>query len=88
MIQRAGILFDHLPEGQFDPMLGLSTGASVIFGASGGVMVAALRTVVEKLTRRKLNPKYEGWLHAAGMVALLGLMVYVTFQDVFRIIGG
>ena len=56
MIQRSGILFDHLPEGQFDPMLGLSTGASVIFGASGGVMEAALRTVVEVLTGGEMKP--------------------------------
>ncbi len=56
MVQRAGILFDHLPEGQFDPMLGLSTGASVIFGASGGVMEAALRTVVEKVTGGEMAP--------------------------------
>ena len=56
MIQRSGILFDHLPEGQFDPMLGLSTGASVIFGASGGVMEAALRTVVELLTGGEMKP--------------------------------
>lgn len=50
MIRHAGLLFDHLPEGQFDEMLGVSTGASVIFGATGGVMEAALRTVVETLT--------------------------------------
>ena len=56
MIQRSGILFDHLPDGQFDPMLGLSTGASVIFGASGGVMEAALRTVVELLTGGEMKP--------------------------------
>ena len=56
MIQRSGILFDHLPDGQFDPMLGLSTGASVIFGASGGVMEAALRTVVEVLTGGEMKP--------------------------------
>ena len=55
MIQRASILFDHLPEGQFDPMLGLSTGAAVIFGASGGVMEAALRTVVEKVTGGEMD---------------------------------
>ncbi len=55
----------------------------------GGRIVCLLLTVlVEKVTRRKLNPKYEGYLHAAGMVALLALMVYVTFQDVFRMIGG
>ena len=56
MIQRAGILFDHLPEGSFDPMLGLSTGASVLFGASGGVMEAALRTVVEVMTGGEMKP--------------------------------
>ena len=56
MIQRSGILFDHLPDGQFDPMLGLSTGAAVIFGASGGVMEAALRTVVEILTGGEMKP--------------------------------
>ncbi len=49
MITQAGMMFDHLPEGEFDPMLGISTGASVIFGVTGGVMEAALRTVSEKL---------------------------------------
>ena len=57
MIQRAGILFDHLPEGQFDPMLGLSTGASVIFGASGGVMEAALRSASFLLTGQNPDPE-------------------------------
>ena len=50
MITQAGMMFDHLPDGEFDPMLGVSTGASVIFGATGGVMEAALRTVAETLT--------------------------------------
>ena len=56
MIRHAGLLFDHLPEGQFDEMLGQSTGASVIFGATGGVMEAALRTVVETLTGKDAAP--------------------------------
>ena len=56
MITQAGMLFDHLPEGQFDEMLGISTGASAIFGASGGVMEAALRTVVEQLTGEGMAP--------------------------------
>ena len=56
MIQRAGILFDHLPEGGFDPMLGVSTGASVIFGVTGGVMEAALRTVVEQVVGAEMAP--------------------------------
>ena len=56
MIRHAGILFDKLPEGEFDEMLGVSTGASVIFGATGGVMEAALRTVVETLTNADSAP--------------------------------
>ena len=50
MIERAGILFNSLPEEKFDDPLGISTGAGVIFGATGGVMEAALRTAVYTLT--------------------------------------
>ena len=56
MISKAGLLFDHLPDSSFDEMLGVSTGASVIFGATGGVMEAALRTVVAKLTGEGMAP--------------------------------
>ena len=56
MITQAGMMFDHLPDSEFDPMLGLSTGASVIFGATGGVMEAALRTVVAKVTDSEMGP--------------------------------
>ncbi len=55
MITQAGMMFDHLPDGEFDPMLGISTGASVIFGATGGVMEAALRTVVAKVTGNEMG---------------------------------
>lgn len=54
MIQRAGINFQSLPDEEFDMPLGLSTGAGVIFGATGGVMEAALRTVVEVLEKKEL----------------------------------
>ncbi len=50
MIERAGINFNALPEEKFDDPLGISTGAGVIFGATGGVMEAALRTAVHTLT--------------------------------------
>lgn len=50
LIERAGINFLSLPDEAFDDPLGISTGAGVIFGASGGVMEAALRTAVWKLT--------------------------------------
>lgn len=56
MITQAGILFPNLPDGEFDPMLGISTGAATIFGASGGVMEAALRTVSEKLVGKEAAP--------------------------------
>ncbi len=54
MITRAGIKFTELPDEDFDPALGESTGAAVIFGATGGVMEAALRTAVETLTGEQL----------------------------------
>lgn len=51
MIKRAGILFDRLPDEEFDPdIMGDYTGAAVIFGVTGGVMEAALRTVYFVLT--------------------------------------
>ena len=55
MIKRAGIEFTKLPDEEFDHPLGLGTGAGVIFGATGGVMEAALRTAVEKLTGEELD---------------------------------
>ena len=50
MIDQAGILFNELPDEQPDSPLGSGTGAAVIFGATGGVMEAALRTAAWKLT--------------------------------------
>ncbi len=47
MIHRAGIKFEMLPDEDFDDPMGESTGAGVIFGATGGVMEAALRTAAE-----------------------------------------
>lgn len=55
MIESAGIFFKHLPDEEFDTPFGESTGASTIFGATGGVMEAALRTAVEKLTGETLE---------------------------------
>ncbi len=50
MIERAGLKFDLLPDEEFDAPLGEDTGAAVIFGATGGVMEAALRTANDWLT--------------------------------------
>ena len=55
----------------------------------GGRAVALLLTVaIEKVTRRKIDPKYEGYIHAAGMVLLLGFMAVVMFKDIFVIFKG
>ena len=55
LIKREGIMFDKLPDSEFDNPLGLSTGAGVIFGATGGVMEAALRTVAEVVDGKELE---------------------------------
>ena len=54
MLRQAGINFDALEEEEYDDPFGLSTGAAVIFGATGGVMEAALRTVYEVVTGKTL----------------------------------
>ena len=55
MIKEAGIDFVNLPDEDFDHPLGESTGAAVIFGATGGVMEAALRTAYEVVTKKTLD---------------------------------
>ena len=50
MIKKTGLQFTNLPDEQYDPAMGDFTGAAVIFGATGGVMEAALRTVADVLT--------------------------------------
>ena len=54
LIKRANINFAQLPESDFDSPLGESTGAAAIFGVTGGVMEAALRTVYEVFTGKTL----------------------------------
>ncbi|NMB26400.1 MAG: 2Fe-2S iron-sulfur cluster binding domain-containing protein [Firmicutes bacterium] len=55
MIKEAGIDFPNLPDGEYDAPMGISTGAGVIFGATGGVMEAALRTAYEVVTGKTLT---------------------------------
>ena len=55
LINEAGIDFVNLPDEPYDDPLGESTGAAVIFGATGGVMEAALRTAVEWITGQQLG---------------------------------
>lgn len=55
LIKNAGIDFNNLEEENFDSIMGASSGAAVIFGATGGVMEAALRTVYEIVTEQTLE---------------------------------
>ncbi len=55
MLRQAGVDFNKLEEEEYDTPFGLSTGAGVIFGATGGVMEAALRTVYEVVTGETLE---------------------------------
>ena len=55
MVKESGILFAQLPDEEFDDPFGIATGAGVIFGATGGVMEAALRTVAEIVTGKPLE---------------------------------
>ncbi|HIQ80557.1 MAG TPA: iron hydrogenase small subunit [Candidatus Scatavimonas merdigallinarum] len=55
MIKQSQIQFKNLPDSDFDPALGVTTGAAAIFGATGGVMEAALRTAADVLTGQSLE---------------------------------
>ena len=54
----------------------------------GRIFLLLVTWVIEHITRKKLDPKYEGYIHAAGMVLLLALMAFVMFNDIVRIIKG
>lgn len=55
----------------------------------GGRTVALLLTTgIETITRKKINPKYEGYIHGAGMILLLALMAVILFKDIFTIFKG
>lgn len=55
----------------------------------GGRAVALLLTsAIEGITGKKINPKYEGYIHAGGMIILLAFMVLITFKDIFTIFKG
>ena len=80
MIRQAGLDFVHLPEEEFDDMLGESTGAAVIFGVTGGVMEAALRTVVDVLTGEDM-PRLE-YADVRGLEGIKEATVSVNGTDI------
>ena len=54
----------------------------------GRAVVLLLTSAIEGITKKKINPKYEGYIHAAGMILLLAFMVLITFKDIFTIFKG
>ena len=54
----------------------------------GRIFFLLVTWLIETIARRRLDPRYEGYVHAAGMVLLLGLMAVVMFNDVLRIVTG
>lgn len=54
----------------------------------GRCVCLLLTTAVEAVTKKKIDPKYEGYLHTAGFILLIGLMAVVMFKDVFVLFKG
>lgn len=54
----------------------------------GRIVCLLLTTAVEAVTKRKIDPKYEGYLHAVGMILLLLLMAVIMFKDIFTLFKG
>jgi len=80
MIKQARINFTALKDGEYDSILGDSTGAAVIFGATGGVMEAALRTVADILTGEDL--KEVDYTPVRGMEGIKEATVNINGMDV------
>ena len=59
MFRQAGLDVPSLPKSDFDDPFGTATGSGLIFGATGGVMESALRTVLELVTGKKIESIYE-----------------------------
>jgi len=54
----------------------------------GRVFFLVVTALIEKIVRRKIDPKYEGYIHAVGMVLLLLFIAFITFKDIWKLIGG
>ena len=52
----------------------------------GRVFLLLVTALIQRITRKKLDPKYEGYVHTAGFVLLMGLMAFVLFNDVVKIV--
>ena len=52
----------------------------------GRVFFLLVTTLIEKIIRRRIDPKYEGYIHGAGMVILLAFMAFVVYKDIVKLI--
>ena len=52
----------------------------------GRIFLLIVTVLLETILRRKINPKYEGYIHAAGMILLFGLLAFITFHDVWMLV--
>ena len=54
----------------------------------GRVLALLVTTAIVKITKKPVNPKIEGYIHAGGMILLLGFMALIMFKDIFTIFKG
>lgn len=52
----------------------------------GRIFFMFVTWAIEKISRRKVNPKYEGYIHATGFFLLIGLMVFILFNDILKMV--
>ena len=52
----------------------------------GRIFFLLVTTLIEKITRKRIDPKYEGYIHGAGMVILLAFMAFVVYKDIVKLI--
>ena len=89
MIRQAGIDFRSLPEEKYDSIMGESTGAAVIFGTTGGVMEAALRTAYEIVTGREIPFKNLNIEPVRGMEGIKSAKIKIeNVKDEWKFLEG
>lgn len=100
IVQQMSIVADNSPTRQAAALNMLYFGAFIAINLAvmnllpipaldgGRVVYLLLTTAAEAVTKKKIDPKYEGYLHGAGMIALLGLMALIMFKDIFVLIRG
>jgi NADH-quinone oxidoreductase subunit G len=82
MIKQSGVAFTELPDGRADSLLGAYSGAGLIFGVTGGVMEAALRTAYFRITGRNLEKDAINIRAIRGMDGIRGAALDIEGTEV------